>query len=263
MADDPTYFCLELSGDDISPENVRMSTLFGVLGGLERAIEAMAGEMGVQLDENEAIIIPGELAEASLVIPGLLNRKAKEALRSIDHAFYADEVGNLPATVRSELRGIQSTLERRSVRLEMSSTGLGLHGVALTADSPHIEEHSEENDRMISHAVVYGVCMRVNRSRKDAAIELHDGQNCTLKGLTDQQLKKLMQETGDDFDQVFRIEGQATWSLDDYRIGEIDVASIESVERNAGELFGALRKATGNSFDGVDPIGYVNELRGK
>jgi hypothetical protein len=72
-----------------------------------------------------------------------------------------------------------------------------------------------------------------------------------------------MEETGEDLDQVFRIEGQATWSLDDYHINKTKVTAIESVERNAGELFGALREATEHSFDDVDPIDYVNELRGK
>lgn len=261
MTDDTSTIYLKLSGDDISPTNVRMRTLFGILGGLEGAIVAMAEDMGVEFDENEAIIIPGELEESSLGIPGALNLKAEEPLRHIDRALYAEEVGGLPLQVRSELTCIQSTLSERGVDLEIS--GDGLRGVFLAEDTPHIEEPSEGSDKMTSHAVVYGVCMRVNRSRRDAAIELHDGQNCTLKSLTDQQLKQLMKETGDDFDQVFRIEGQAKWSLDDYRISEVEVTSIESVDRNAGELFGALREATANAFDEVDAIDYVNELRGK
>ncbi len=263
MADDTKSIYLELTGDDISPTNVRMSTVFGVLGGLERAIEAVADEMGLEFDENEAIIIPSRFEESSLGICNELNQKAIEPVRHIDHACHTGELDTLPSKARSGLKDVQSTLGRRGVRLDITGESLGLHGVSLTEDTPHIEETVEEIETMTSHAVVYGVCMRVNRSRRDAAINLHDGQNCTLKDLTDQHLQKLMQKTGDDFDQVFRIEGRASWSLDDYRIREIEVSSIDSVERDADELFGALRDETGGAFDDVDPIGYVDKLRGK
>lgn len=95
MADDTKSIHLKLSGDDISPTNVRMATLFGVLGGLERAIEAMAEEMGVEFGPNEAILIPGQLAASSLGIPATLKRRAEDPLRRIDSAFYADEVAAL------------------------------------------------------------------------------------------------------------------------------------------------------------------------
>jgi hypothetical protein len=185
MADDSNSIYLKLSGDDISPKNVRISTLFGILGGLERAIEAMAEEMGVEFEENESIIIPGQLQESSLNIPGTINRKARDPLRHIDRAFYADELSDLPSTVRSELRSIQSTLGKRGVRLEMAGEDVGLHGVALTADAPHIEASADDSDEMTSHAVVYGVYMRVNRTTNDARIELHDGSGCTIEDLTE------------------------------------------------------------------------------
>ncbi|MFU8806087.1 MAG: hypothetical protein ACNA8W_19905 [Bradymonadaceae bacterium] len=106
---------------------------------------------------------------------------------------------------------------------------------------------------MTSHAAVYGICMRVNRSARDARIELHDGTGCTLKGLSNEQIQKLMKETGENLDQIYRVAGEAIWSLDDYRIREIEVSSIESVKRDAGELFAALRNATGEDFEHIDP----------
>lgn len=264
MADDSiSSIYLKLSGDQITPTNVRMGMLFGVLGGLERAIEAMAEDLGIEFDENEAILVPERIEKSSLGISGVINHKARDPLQHIDRAFYAHEIETLPSSVRSEFQDIQSTLASRSVKMEMRSKNLGLHGLILTEDKPHIPKTPEDNDEMTSHAVVYGTCIRVNRTNSDARIELHDGTGCTIKGLTDDHIRTLMKKTGENLEQVYRIEGQATWSLGNYRISQIDVVSIQSVERNAKELFSALRKATGDTFDDLDPIDYVNELRGK
>ena len=254
MNDNTTSIYLTLSGDDISPRNVRMNTLFGVLRGLEGALEAMAKELGVEFDPNEAIITPGEFEESSLGIPTALNPRATDSLHYIDRAFYSDNTDVLPPVVRSELRTMQSALGERGIELELS--GRGLHGVSLTKDTPPIKAPADDSLEMSSHAVVYGICMRVNRTTRDARIELHDGTGCTITALSDKQLQKLMKETGEDLDQVYRIEGKATWSMDDYRISKIDVIAIESVQRDAGELFDALRQATGETFEDVDPIDY-------
>lgn len=263
MADDTTLLHIKLSGGGISPANVRMDTLYGVLGGLERAIEAMAKTMGVAFDKYEAIVTPGALKNSSLAIPTTLNFKAHTSLREIDRAFYTDEIDRLPALVRAELLTLQFTLGQRGVTLEMTSSEVGLHGITLAKDSPHISASDEETLEMTSPAVVYGVCMRINRGTKDAAIKLHDGTSCTLKNLTDEHIQKLMKQTGENLDQVYRIEGQATWNMNDYRIRDIIVVSINPIERDAGELFSSLREVSGNTFDDMDPVDYVNQLRGK
>ncbi|MFU8806086.1 MAG: hypothetical protein ACNA8W_19900, partial [Bradymonadaceae bacterium] len=87
----------------------------------ERAIEAMANSMGIEFDENEAIIVPGNLEESSLGIQGFVTEKANDPLRSIDQAFYADQVALLPAGVRAEFLDMQTTLGRRGISLEMTT----------------------------------------------------------------------------------------------------------------------------------------------
>lgn len=263
MADDTTSIYLELSGSGLSPQRVRMRTLFGVLGGLEAALEAMAEELGVEFDEHESIITPQMLEESSVGIPTTLNRRAKDALARIDRAFYAEKLETLPSQVRSELRGIQTTLGQRGATLRMRSDKLGLHGFSLTEDTPVLPKSEDESLEMTSHAVVYGVCTRVNRKKNDASIDLHDGQNCKLENLSSEHFQMLMTSAGERPDQVFRVEGQATWEIDDYRITRIEVTSIQTVERDAGELFDNLREATGDEFAAIDPTDYVNQLRGK
>lgn len=257
-------FYLRLTGDDISPENTRIRTLFGVLRALEGAIEAMATELDIEFGEHEAILIPATPEASSLDIPGRFNHKAVEPMRRIDLLFYREETENFSAPVASEFGEMQRALASRGLTASVESEDIGLHGVTITGATPEIAEATpEETEPMTSHTVVYGVCMRVNRKRRDASVQLHDGTNCTVKGLDDDQLQLLLKATGEDLDQVFRLEGQAAWHLDDYGVSEIRPSDIRPVTRDAGKLFDELRELVGDDYEDVDPIEYVRQLRGK
>ncbi len=262
MNDNQKTILLRLSGDEISPTNVRIDTLFQVLAGLEQVIIAMAGEMGLQFDEHEAIIIPGPLSASSLGVEAHLNQDALAPLNAIDEAFHNDRLPSLPDEVHEGFRKIQRGIKGRDLHLDIQSEALSLNGFSITAVEPQFASDTM-TDEITSHAVVYGTCMRVNRERRDATIQLHNGQKCTLKSLEDHQIRELLRGAGQDLNQTFRVDGQATWSLTDYQIKDIHAESIEAVERNVRELFSGLRETADESVDDLDPILYVNELRGK
>lgn len=133
----------------------------------------------------------------------------------------------------------------------------------MSADEPDIPDPEADDIEMTSHAVVFGICVRVNRNRHDAAVRLHDGETCRLEDLSDGQIQELMSGTGRDLEQVYRIEGEAAWRVEDYRIRRLEVSSMKRVERDAEKFFDALRESGADRFEDVDPIEYINELRGK
>lgn len=245
-------FYLRLTGDDISPENARIETLYGVLSALERAIEAMSTELGIEFDEHEAIIIPSAPEASSLGLPGRVNHKAVSPLQHIDRAFYHAETEMLPASVAAEISEMQGTLAPRGLTASIESDDMGLHGVTVTEDTPDIStSEDDELSPMTSHAVVYGICTRVNRDYRDATVRLHDDSICRVKELSDAQFQLLMSKAGDDLDQVFRLEGPAKWHVDDYRIFEIAPSDIQPVTRDAGALFDELAEVVGDDFEAI------------
>jgi hypothetical protein len=240
---------------------VRISTLFEVVGGFDRALEAMGAELGIKLDDNETIIVPASVEESSLAFRGQLNPRFEAALGEVDRAFRSDDFAALPSSVRSEFRDVQKALGRRGATLDVTSDDITLHGVEFTGDYPDLSDKTDDIAEMTSHAVVYGICTRVNRTRTDAALALHDGSSCTLKDLTEDQLKLLMAATGEDFDQAFRAEGEATWNVEDYRITKMNVSNIRKIKRNAADLFDGLREITDGAYDDVDVFEDMKNVR--
>ncbi|MFB6352388.1 MAG: hypothetical protein ABEN55_03570, partial [Bradymonadaceae bacterium] len=253
----------KLTGEDVSPETVRTAPMYRILASLEAALEEMGREIGLEFDEREALIIPtGGYEDSSLGLPGRVRRRAQEPLDRIGGAFQAEEA-ELPGGVRSPLRDVQATLGDREASLDVESQTADWQSFSMSEDAPVIPKPQDEVVERTSHGVVYGICMRVNRSRPDATVVLHDGTKCKVKPIDDEQVQALMAGTGADLEQVFRIEGEATWNVDDYRITEIDPVTIEPVERNAGEFFDELRDATDGAFDDTDPVEFVRKLRGE
>lgn len=264
MSAELPQFYLRLSGDDISPENTRIDTIYGVLGALERAVEAMGEELDIEFDDHEAIIIPLAPESSSFGLPNRVNHKAVEPLRHIDKAFYREETEILPDPVAGEIETMQSELAPRGLEASIESDDIDLHGVTITQDTPRIvSPEDEELEPMTSHAVIYGICTRVNRDYRDATIRLRDDSRCKVKDLDDEQFQTLMAEAGDDLDQVFRLEGRGKWNVDDYQIFEINPSEIRPVTRDAGKLFDELKSAVGDEYDDVDPVEHVHKLRGK
>lgn len=261
MTDAAESIDIRLVGGGISPTKVRIETLFGVLGALEAAIENMAEHLGVEFEDHEFIVRPdGYFQESSLLIQSQINPKAAKPLQEIDRAFFEDDVDNLPDNVRARFLELQGVLARRGCDLELSGTSL--RGLKITKDMPSIKSPTDRLE-MTSNAVVYGVCTRINRAKRDARLDTFDGHGCTLTGLNDNHVRVLMRGTGENLEQVYRIQGEATWKLGTYRVTKMTVSSIELVQSNAEEFFEFLQKSISDSFDNVDPIAYVNDLRGR
>ena len=263
MGEEATDIYLKLSGEDVSPETVRWETMYRIFGGLESAVEAMAFEVGLEIGEDEALIIPETIERSSFGLSGRINERVRKPLRQLGGAFGAGAVDELPAPVRDSLRDVQGALGDRGANLEVTSDAGTFEGFTLTEDRPVIPEPQSEVQERTSQGVVYGICMRVNRTRKDATVVLQDGSKCRVEPLDDAQIQTLMTGTGADLGQVFRIEGEATWNVDDYRITAIKPVSIDAVERDAGKFFDELRDATDGAFDDTDPVDYVRKLRGE
>ncbi|MFB6262275.1 MAG: hypothetical protein ABEL76_01430 [Bradymonadaceae bacterium] len=263
MADRLTDIYLELSGDDVSPRTVRVRTLLRILGGLESALVKMGEEMEVEFGEHEALLMPKSFERSSLAVRSDVSPRARKPLERIDEAVHGGNTADLPPDVNEQLGEVQSAVGERGATLDIRGDELELQGMSITEDTPVVESSEEDVEERTSHGVVYGECIRINRSRGDAAILLHDGARCRLTGLDDEQLRTLMRGSGDDLEQIYRIEGRATWNVADYQITSMDPVSIDPIERDAGALFDGLREATNGNFDETNPVEYVENLRGK
>jgi len=263
MGDDNHDIYLTLTGDDVSPETVRWHTLDSVVGGFDSALETMAAQMDREFKEREALIIPKVFERSSVRVAADVNRRAEDPLHQIDRAFQSGDISDLPGPVRDDLGSVQATVESRDAAVKMTGDEVDLNGISIAGNSPVIPPDEEEVSERTSHGVVYGICMRVNRTRNDATVVLHDGTKCSLEPLDDGQVQMLMKRTGENLEQVFRVEGEASWNPDDYKITKIAPVTIEPVERDAGTFFDELRDVTDGAFDDTDPIEYVEKMRGE
>lgn len=261
MPNDEIDIAFTLEGENIAPETVRVSTILRILGEFEQAIEAAAEESGTEFDQHEALLVPERFEHSSYRMRGRVMPRAATPVVQIGTALRAKTTEKLNPRTRDRLRDIQRELGNREASLRVETTDENASEFSMTQYAPVIAPGDESPETRTSHSVVYGVCLRINRNRRDATVRLHDDSKTKLTGLDDNQIQRLMKAAGEDLDQVFRIEGTATWQIDDYTIDSIAPSSIQTVNTDSGELFDELRRATDNQFDDTHTEDFMRKLR--
>lgn len=248
-------YTLRLTGQNVAPRTVRLRELFDFFAHFEDIMLAIAHVADTQVGKQEAVLIPEGYDKKGVGLRVQVPQRFEPLVEKL-RALFAEPANSPSREVAHCTRALQRLLHERHKFLEFESTDQSPNSPLVFGPENPLSGQSSET--VEEKATVYGVCTRVNLGRKDATLETRTGEKVQLSGLDPDRLKLLMETTGSDFEQRFRVEGIAEYPADETRSRKFKrVYGLDKVDNDSKKLVDELEHLAAEELFGIDPLQFT------
>ena len=238
----------------VTPESVKMASLFDVLKSLEHVIEAGALDMGSDIYDSVPLVIK-RVKEGSVEIEFDATPTARFAMLHVE-GLRATSAAAMQVT--PHLYDPLVELKKALSKGHMELVSFEQDGEPLLSFTADVE--IEQPKMATFYGVVKGHCTTLWLTSNSVGIRTVTGESLTLIDLSDAQIELIMKASGEDRSALFRAEGQAWYDPKDLSIKKMAPDEIESIGSSLPRL-GDLREQFEGVMDGVDVAAEVAILR--
>lgn len=255
---------VKLLGSGVSPETVRATELARLIVNIEKAITEMAIARSEIIPEKIAGFADVSLVKIEHESESLAFALAADVVPStaamLEKASSHDYYG-LPKGTHEALFDIfkQASESHWAVSIE-EDTALDFRGLTISELDP-VPEPKVRTTK--GQTTIYGRLIRVGGLSPRAKIMLPDDTPLYVD-LTESLAKEL--ESRKRLYNQIGLEGIATWNIDNWKILTFKVMRVTDYrpdEMNLVQAFEALADVAQGRWEGVDPVRFVNEQRGR
>lgn len=244
-----------ITGAQVSPEQVSLKELVGILSRLDRAIVSYAAAQQIDLSEDASVsLVHIESGSECLVfsVPDPL----VGVVAGISKAVGERQYGELPAETYEELYALSQAVSLRGWDLEIKEDNArGIQYARFGAKEPLDAPYAPAFVK--GTTTVYGQCLRVGGVHPKAELRLPSGKLMHVD-LSEQVAKELATRL---YEEV-ALEGAATWDTATWEILEFRVSQVTAFQKTDPVLaFKELAEAAHGAWDTVDAVDFVHGLR--
>lgn len=246
---------VSITGAEVSPEQVPIKDLVGILTRLDRAISTYAAAKRIDLPEGTSVslvdIKPGSECLVFSVPEPLIG-----VVANISTAVGQRQFGDLPEETYGELYALSQAVSARGWDLEIrEDQEHGIQPARFGAGEPLGAPHAPTFVK--GTTTVYGRCLRVGGVQPKAEVRLPNGKLMHVD-LSEEVAKELAARL---YEEVV-LEGTATWETSTWEIQDFRVNQVTRFQKTDPVLaFKELAEASGDAWDGVDAVDFVRGLR--
>jgi len=255
---------VEISGFGVAPETVRASDLAELITNFQDAITETAiekGHLSADLPPNEAEVSLVSVGEGSELLGIALVPSVVDSTNEIFGALASKNLNGINIGTYFSINRIYKQALRMKWQIKVAGdSDFSFGEVTISANAPL---PAQKIRTAKGGTTIYGKLMRYGNANPTAIIVLDDGCRVTVE--MSREMVKDLETRQRLFDRV-GFEGIATWSLRDWKIVEFQASRITAFERSGDYLnimFDELAKVSEGRWEGVDPVEFVNRLRGR
>ncbi|RIK72993.1 MAG: hypothetical protein DCC68_25630 [Planctomycetota bacterium] len=246
-------FNIEIQGDGVAPETVRVSDLFAVLRSFGIAIEATARASAT--DDVDADLFLVNVDRGSNVLTLKTDDAGYVAAVACATAIKNRDFTGLPSKARESLDAIWHTARKRQWSAVVIKNGSGMPEAAIRPDS-----------ELLSSSIIRGMTSLVanidrvgGTNPPTAKLIFLNGDSLTVP-VADVELSSRL---GKSLYHTVSVEGEASWDSRTWRLVDFKITEIGPYNEDADilETLGGLAVAAAGRWDDIDPDEYIRQLR--
>ena len=245
-------FQFKIQGDGVTPESVRLRDLVETLQLVEAAIAETArgmGESDIEALNLSLVGITNGSADCTVAASPAMIRAASVVTRSLER----NEFTTLPMRAQTSLRKLWKKSDNKGWDFSFAPIDNDVTFAQILHDREILRP-----GQIAGRTTLYGKCMDVGGKKPTAKLNLLSGETLTVELSSEEMAKQL----GARLYEVVGLEGEAKWGADDWKLERFIVDRItEYAETHAADAFSRLAQLAGNTWDDVDPVAYVQDLR--
>lgn len=253
------------SGRRVTPYSVRASDLAELITSFEEAVLSMAADSGnfdLEEPDDDAEISLVSIGEGSNILGLAVSPIVRPSAINIIQALMDGDFRNIPTRCYLNIKNIYRQVVKLGWILEIKGErDFDFRVASISKDHP-IPELKRRIARGGTN--IYGTLIRLGNNKPSARIKLSDRTTISVE-MTYQMVKDL--ESRKRLYHVVGFEGDATWAVEeDWKIIEFHATRIIGYQDDGSGLpgmFDALANSAQDRWDGVDPVKFVNWLRGR
>jgi hypothetical protein len=249
-------FEIRIVGDAVLPQTVKSSDLGALLANWEEAItRTIQGTIPIAFDDAEAVVSLVGVQEGSNRLTLAVLVVALPAVGLISSAIASRRFESIPYPAQKAIFEISKQAARRKRAVEIVPDEQFRIVEAIISDENPIPPPSPP--KTSGTTTIAGLLLRVGGAKPRAEIRLADGEILYLDVASG-----MAKQLGDRLYEEVSIEGDATWTVHDWKMVEFKARRITAYRPgNLVAAFEQLAEASNGLWDGVDPDEYTRRLR--
>ena len=246
-------FTIKMTGK-ATPETVSAGDLADFIEHVEKALVAYAKTEALELKNDVAVSLVG-VGEGSNALTFAAQIEVMPGVVAMAEAITDRDFSKLPYETYQNLYDMVELGRKHN-------WGLELHGVsdAAAVIEPGEVIQSPSSPVMVSGSTnILARCLRVGGVTPKAEIRVLKDDKILHVVIGEDMAKELAKRLYD----IVLLEGQATWSAETWEIKDFRVSGVQPYRKMPiSSAFSELQETTSGSWEGINAVEYVGELRG-
>ena len=249
---------IRLSGEGIAPSTIRSRDTAELIASIEEMIASELLDPDSPDTERVTVGLVGvRSGSATLQFQSPDQVRVRKAFLNIAAALSKGQFSRLRPKTLEYIQNFQTTTKRLHCVAEFRKSPKSVKPLAILRPETHIADPSEFY--VSGETTLYGRLLRVGGAVPKAVLKLDSRSKALICDIS----TNLAKELGRRLYTWVGVSGIAKWDPRDYSVREFKIQAILPYEDvPVLEAFRKLSDVAGKHFDGVDPVAYVEELRG-